>query len=172
MTMLLRDDDVFLTESPTNGRVLYNFALFKEVHEFIAKHGKKHMLAIIASEIANYPELTEYILSRKSEFEFGIHGWKHQHYETWKENEIYVSLKRAKDLVEKVFNTKVEWYFPPWNKRTDEVYRACTRLGVKLNDNWVNAAEVLNGKKADALCFHFWDKEVAQLKQCLEQNLI
>lgn len=166
---LLVDDDVYCTESPTDGRLFYDFDRYKEVHELIAKAGEKHVLAICAAEIPNHPELTEYILRRKEEFVFGLHGWNHEKYSLWPKQAIVRSLERAKERIETVFGTKVEWYFPTWNKRSQEMYSACSDLGLKLNDSWMNLGEALNGVQGkDTIRFHSWDgNEYNQLKEYL-----
>jgi peptidoglycan/xylan/chitin deacetylase (PgdA/CDA1 family) len=164
--MMMVDDDIYTTESPTDGTPLYNFERFKGVHELLANTGLKHTLAICAAEIPNHPELTEYILGRKDEFIFGLHGWNHEKYSTWPRGSIIHSLKRAKERIENVFDTKVEWYFPTWNKRSLEMYEACKELGLKLDDDWVNLTGALSGIKKNTIRFHNWnDNEVEQLKK-------
>lgn len=163
---LLIDDDIFATESPTDGRIFYDFDRFKEVHEIIAQSGQVHGMAICAAEIPNHRELTEYILERKNEFLFGIHGWNHEKYSTWSKEAIIRSLGRAQKRVEAVFDEKVEWYFPTWNKRSDEMYQACSELVLKLNDSWMNLTEALGGIEKETIRFHNWnDEEVKQLRQ-------
>jgi peptidoglycan/xylan/chitin deacetylase (PgdA/CDA1 family) len=166
--MILRDDDIFLTESPRGFGEYYNFDKFKEIHEIISKNGKKHYLAINAGEIENYPELIGYILNRKDEFEFGLHGWQHERYSEWNSEAIEASLARAKKKVEERFNVKVKWFFPPWNKRSEAMKLACERLGLRLNDNWITPQEALEGKTADSICFHYWNNEE---KKCIQQML-
>lgn len=168
---LLIDDDVYCTESPTDGRLFYDFDRYKEVHELIARAGEKHVLAICAAEIPNHQELTEYILNRKDEFVFGLHGWNHEKYSTWQKEAIIRSLGRARDRIETVFDTKVEWYFPTWNKRSDEMYAACDFLGLKLDHYWMNLTEALNGEQKTTIRFHSWnDDEVKQLRKYLWQE--
>lgn len=171
--MILRDDDVFLTESPTDGALFYDFEKFKYAHELIADAGFKHMLAICASEIPNHRELTGYILDRKEEFEFGIHGWGHEKYSTWEnKTNIARSLFRAKERIENVFEVEVKWFFPPWNKRSQQMYDACEEIGLKLDDSWQNFDEYLADKcpEKETICFHYWnDHEVMLLKKALEK---
>lgn len=167
MKLLIVDDDVFATESPTDGKMFYNFDRYKEVHELLANAGLKHTLAICAAEIPNHPELTDYIKSRKDEFIFGVHGWNHEKYSTWPKEALIRSLGRAKKRIEEVFGTEVEWNFPTWNKRSPEMYAACEFLGLKLNDSWMNFTEALNGvKDKDSIRFHSWDdNEFKQLQE-------
>ncbi|MFA6445730.1 MAG: polysaccharide deacetylase family protein [Candidatus Paceibacterota bacterium] len=169
MTPILVDDDVFATESPTDGRLFYDFNRYKEVHELLASAGLKHCLAICAAEIPNHTELLEYIQSRQEEFIFGLHGWNHEKYSTWPKEAIIRSLGRAKDRIEKVFGVKVEWYFPTWNKRSDEMYQACEYLGLKLDDHWCNLTEALHGVEKTTIRFHSWDdNEFKQLRDYVQ----
>jgi len=169
--IILRDDDIYLTESPTDGTLFYDFEKFKEVHELIAGAGLIHTLAICAGEIENHPELTFYILNRKEEFDFGIHGWMHEKYSTWLKENIKSSLFRSKAVIEAVFGVEVKWFFPPWNKRSPEMFEACKELGLKVNDEWMTLTDALNGKKEEVIGLHYWNnEEVKQLKLYVQRQ--
>jgi peptidoglycan/xylan/chitin deacetylase (PgdA/CDA1 family) len=169
MKPLIVDDDPFLTESPNGLGVYYNFEQFKKVHEMIAGAGQIHTLAICAGEIENNPELKEYILSRKDEFNLQLHGWLHERYSEWSKEAIKVSLQRAKDKIEKTFDVEVSLFFPPWNKRSPAMYEACKEIGVKLDDQWVNLTQALAGETKETIRFHSWNTlEVEQLKKYLD----
>lgn len=171
--MMIRDDDIFLTESPRNGRHFYNFEKFVKVHTMIKSYGKLHAIGIIASEIDNYPKLKKYIDDNKRDFIFAIHGWAHQYYATWGVEEIKESLGRAKGKISDVFGITAEHFFPPWNKRSPAMYEACSHLKLKLDEFYTNAEMVLRGDKKDTLCFHYWnDEEVKLLEECLKRNLL
>lgn len=158
--IIYRDDDIYLTESRRSGQV-YNFEEFKKVHEMISGAGKVHTLAIIASEIPNYSELTEYILSRKNEFAFGVHGWEHSNYIGWHKDDILNDLLSAKTRIEYVFDTKCEWFFPPWNRVNHKLINAASKAGLKTNTEYMLPQEDI---KDGVLCFHYWHK--------IEQELI
>lgn len=161
------DDDVFCTESPTNGRLFYNFERYQATHQLLADAGLIHTLAICAAEIPNHPELVEYIMSRKEEFAFGVHGWNHEKYATWPKEAIVRSLKRAKERIETTFGTTVDWYYPTWNKRSPALYAACQELGLQLNDEWVTLKE---SEKPYTIRFHSWDdNEYQLLKQYVQR---
>lgn len=167
--MRLRDDDIFLTESPTQGNQLYNLEKFKAVHEMIVKSGNIHYIAIIAGEIENYPELIKYIRAHKNEFGFGIHGWLHHAYTTWSHEHTYLSLERAKKKIIDTFRVVPKIFFPPWNKTNLEVVVACKQLDLEIDSSFVSPTQALMGQTATSLCFHYWhDGEVAQLKQWLK----
>lgn len=90
-------------------------------------------------------------------------------YSTWEnETNIARSLFRAKERIENVFEVEVKWFFPPWNKRSQQMYDACEEIGLKLDDNWCNFTEALSGVEKETICFHYWnDSEVKQLKEYL-----
>lgn len=166
--IIFRDDDMYLTESPTQGRELYSLEKFKKAHELLVKYGKKHAMAIIAAEINNYPELTKYILSRKDEFIFGVHGWTHNHYATWKQEPIEVSLARAKKKIEETFDVTCEWFFPPWNEQSDALTTACFRVGLKPNYSQTSTTGWIKSERAEAICFHYWsDGQMDELEKIL-----
>lgn len=163
--MIFRNDDIFLTESPRGYGVYYDFEKFKQAHELLK--GQTHLIAIVASEIENYPELTAYILEHKEDFVFGIHGWAHERYSEWEEEGIYRSLKRAKEKIEETFGVEAITFCPPWNKRSDAMYQACSRLGITVQDSFIVAAE-LGEKENDVCCFHYWnDEEMENIKKYL-----
>lgn len=168
MKPLIVDDDPFLTESPNGHGVYYDFEQFKKVHQLIAGAGEIHTIAIIAGEIENHPEMKEYILERKAEFGFGLHGWLHERYSEWQTSAIVVSLGRAR---RKIFETFGEWcteYYPTWNKRSPALYEACKSLDLLLNDDWMTLTEALTGEQKKAIRFHSWNQaEVDQLKKYL-----
>lgn len=160
---MLRDDDVYLTESPRHGTHLYNFEKFKKAHEIIASYKIPHALAIVASEIPAYQELTEYINGRKKEFIFGLHGWTHMDYSVISESAVENSLGRAKLAVYDTFGVYPTWFFPPWNRRSDNLRTACKNLGLELCEHYA-VAQYWNGE--NICCFHYWnDNEVALLNK-------
>ena len=165
---LLRDDDIFLTESPTSGKLLYNFEQFVAVHELIVSSGRQHCLAIIAGEIHNHPELMRYIRERPREFQYGVHGWLHERYTRWPADRITTSLRRAKDKIVETFNVVPSHYFAPWNQVNDAVRLACGELSLAIDEQCANAEYFLNGGTAEVLGFHYWNEaEVHQLAEWL-----
>lgn len=165
---IIRDDDIFLTESPTQGRQLYSLEKFKAVHEYIHSRGFKHHLAIIASEIENYPELVEYIKQHKDECVFGVHGWAHDHYARWNREPIAISFNRAKQKIKDVFEVDVEWFFPPWNELSPSIMMAATDAKLKVNVSQVDPSAWLKGQRANAICIHYWsDDQIGNLKKIL-----
>lgn len=166
--MILRDDDIFLTESATNGRDFYGFEAFCRVHELLASNGKSHAIAIIAGEIENYPELTDYILKRKGEFIFGLHGWQHQRYWEWEYSGIKNSLQRGRDKIIEVFQETPAYFFAPWNWLSDAIHDACSALQMESRKTFVPISKVVIGETADFACFHYWSaEEREQLLTCL-----
>ncbi len=163
--IIYRDDDIYLTSSKRSGQI-YDFEAFKVVHEMLSKNGKIHTLAIIASEIDNHPELTEYILERKNEFEFGVHGWEHSDYSTWKMEDVERDLQMAKEKIEKTFDTKCVWFFAPWNRWNEELILMAKEVGLTLNTEYLTPDQ---DPRSGVLCFHYWIPEQReQLKKWLK----
>jgi len=158
--MLFRDDDIYMTESPTRGSHLYNFEKFKECHELIASHGDIHILGIVAGEIENYPELTKYIKEHQKEMMFAVHGWMHYDYSLWKADKIYKSMMRAKNKITEVFGEVPQWYFPPWNRRNDEVMKAALEAKLRVSDNYVTPDQYLMGQRGELMLFHYWSENI------------
>ena len=84
MALIVRDDDIFLTEAPNSGQPIYDFDAFVKTHEMIAAAGAVHRLAIIASEMRLHPEMLLYIQEHLDECELAVHGWTHADYARWK----------------------------------------------------------------------------------------
>jgi len=167
---LLRDDDIFLTESPTSGKLVYNFEQFISVHETIAASGRLHCLGIVAGEIENHPELRAYIRTRPDEFEYAVHGWLHERYTKWHAEYITNSLRRAKGKIAKTFGVVPRWFFAPWNQVNDGVRSACEALDLLLDERCADPNYFLNGGKGEVLGFHYWhDAQVRQLCEWLRQ---
>lgn len=166
--MILRDDDVFLTTSPTCGRKFIALPAFIETHEAIVAAGRKHVLGIIAGEIFNHPHMLAYIVRHKPECEFAVHGWLHEPYYDWEEEPITDSLTMCRDTIINVFGAMPRWFFPPWNRITEPIRRACSAVGLRVNDSFISPDAALAGNTADALNFHYWhDRERAELLQWL-----
>lgn len=166
--MIIRDDDIYLTESPTQGRQLYSFDKFKKVHEYIVSRGHKHHLAIIASEIENYPELTAYLMEHKDECVFGVHGWAHDHYFKWNRGPIAVSLGRAKEKIKETFGVEVTTFFPPWNELSPALMMGAADVDLEVNVSQCDPQGWLKGERADAICIHYWsDNQYTNLQKIL-----
>ena len=164
--IVFRNDDIFLTKSVRSGQI-YNFKKFKESHELLK--GRIHILSIIASEIDNYPEMKDYILANKKDFRFGIHGNRHENYSTWNEIDIYNDLKLAKNIIDKTFETNTKWFFPPWNRISNNMINACNKLQLKINKNYIIPTQFLLGVRGDVLNFHYWNNdEMKKLIKCLD----
>jgi len=163
--MVYRSDDIFLTSSVRSGQI-YNFDEFKASHELLK--GKIHILSIIAGEIDNYPEMTEYILKNKKDFRFGLHGWLHNDYSKMPKEQIKKELSMGRDKIEKVFDTEVKWFFPPWNRVSEETRSACKEICLKINEKYIIPKQYLEGLRGDVMDFHYWEpNEMKLLKQCL-----
>jgi len=163
--LIFRDDDIYLTKSICSpDRYYYNFEKFKKVHHLLK--GYRHSLAIIASEIDNYPLLTEFLLQNKNDFDFQIHGWNHDDY-TELDNP-YSEIKKAKDKIEKTFGVECTIFYAPYNHRNDKLRKACQKLKLELNEKFVSPEQFLEGKMAKTLYFHYWsDSQVDNLKKIL-----
>jgi len=163
--IVYRDDDIYLTSSERSGQI-YNFEMFKQAHELLSANNKIHTLAIIASEIDNYPEMTEYILSRKDEFDFGVHGWGHSDYSKWDIKDFKQDLIKARNKIEKTFGIKCHWFFAPWNRFTDEMVEATKEIDLETN---IHYSLPEHPRQEDAvLCFHYWiPEQLEQLKKWL-----
>ena len=164
---ILRDDDIYLSNSPRYGTLYYNFNEFVEVHEMIADAGFKHTLAIIASEIDKYPELTEYIKRHLSECNLEVHGWEHADYSKWvNKADITTDMLKAEVKIKKTFGVEPTMFFPPWNRYSDIMKAGVEDSGLKFMGDYVQFPQT-----GDVICFHYWNlEERNMLKEWLNQS--
>lgn len=163
--IIARDDDIFLTCSPTTGKLLYNFDAFVDTCELIWQFKFViHRIGIIASEIYNYPLLKEFIFNNKNRLELCLHGWAHDKYHTWQTKEIINILDLAKKQIENIFEVNVKTYIPPWNKVSAQVIEACDELSLKIDQSPAILYHQ-NPKLCKHVHFHYWNPlEVAAIK--------
>ena len=167
MALIVRDDDIFLTEAPNSGQPIYDFEAFVKAHEMIAAAGATHRLAIIASEIREHPEMFKYIQNHLHECELAVHGWTHADYSRWKRPAwIARSLRDAGNAIEEFFALKPKVFVPPWNKISPHVRKACASLNLTIDTSPFVQHDEARGKTH--VHFHYWNStQVEAVRQWL-----
>lgn len=136
----IRCDDVLLLNNLTGSMknsLRYNsfFGHFLLFDKFLEDNNLHCILTVMAEGIEAYPEWVQYIKLRKHRYTIELHGYSHHYYKGMTEDEAYVSLFKAKILIEEAFDVKVSrWYvpfgrhfFPTWS------LSVCERLGIKFH---------------------------------------
>lgn len=154
-TVEIRCDDVLLLNNLTGSMknsLRYNsfFGHFLLFDKFLEDHDLHCILTVMAEGIIAYPEWVQYIKLRKYRYTIELHGYSHYYYKGMSEEEAYLSLSTARDMIEKAFDVKVtRWYvpfgrhfFPEWS------LRVCERLGLKFHTKGGTTAHKY---------FHYWN---------------
>lgn len=148
----IRFDDVLLFKNLTGSMknsLRYNsfFGHFKKADNLLNEY--PCILTVLADGIPAYPDWVQYIKERPY-FRIEMHGESHFYYENFTEQEGYDSLARAKDAIEKAFDTRVtRWYvpfgrlrFPDWGSKV------CDKLGIRFHTR---------GSIKRDFYFHYWN---------------
>ena len=112
------------------------------------------IITVLSEGIEHYPKWVKHIKEHKHRYKIELHGSSHLRYKYMTPKEAFKDLKKAKDKVEKAFNTKITtWYvpysykkrkgFPDWGKEV------CDKLGIEFDVT----------EKERQFIFHYWHKE-------------
>lgn len=165
----IRNDDVLQVthlsqrqKRVANGRL---FEMFLEADKVFEKYNYPCTLAVLGEGIKHCPEWVDHIKKNIHRYKIELHGYVHNHFAQLTEEQGEEDLKKALDLIEKTFNTKVTtWYVPFGRKSMPEWGGAvCERLGIKLDIPTRKCLPVfwLKDKTIPQVNFHYWD-----LQQC------
>jgi len=155
--MLIRDDDISYFTTPQElekvwekwyGKVDILFAVtpfMVETKEYKIEDREFncHQLGDKEFDIANNVELIDYIkeLLSKGYIKIGLHGYNHRYkiendnliaeYDIKDEEILYQKSKKAKEYLEKLFDTKIDTFVPPDNAVSREAIKALSQSGFK-----------------------------------------
>jgi peptidoglycan/xylan/chitin deacetylase (PgdA/CDA1 family) len=170
--VVMRDDDAFLTRSPRmlDRAPYYNFDKFKSVHEFLADEGLKHSIGIVSGEIKDHPEMKEYILSAKEEYELCSHSHEHKDYSKMTSKEQEEDIKKSVETIEDEFQIRVHKFYAPFNHIDTNLIETCKKLKIELDTDFINPGQALAGMKAHSINFHYWaDEQIKDLKEWVKK---
>lgn len=132
--------------------------------------GKRIKLACIANGVELYPEWVNMI--KVNGWEVQCHGLMHIDMQRQDEEESFIQLKEAKQLLEDTFNQRITQFYPPRLKVSDHLYHACLRLGMTLVvkgdsiDNYKN-----NNLSVPEVYMHYWSQKHIDLCRQLDAGL-
>lgn len=142
--MLFRDDDI---------NKYADVNLLMEIQGLFVKYNKVHTVTLEMEDLWENRALW-YWLMMTPNLDVALHGLRHDDYSTFDYRTIQDHLGCALEYWEE--NSKragykykpITVFYPPWNKVSDDVHRACKDLGLEVND-CVDTAKVYN--------FHWWE---------------
>jgi peptidoglycan/xylan/chitin deacetylase (PgdA/CDA1 family) len=147
---LWRDDDV------SRFTCLHTF---KEIHKGFIKRKETHTAAVLMKDLWENQGIF-YYLATAPYLEIGLHGWTHKDYSTLNYDQCYEEIKKSIHYwvsnSERMVGTakKIDTFFAPWNRESEEIKRACQDNGLKFcnvrKGNW-------NGQ--NVISFHWWSYE-------------
>jgi hypothetical protein len=147
MITLYRDDDV---------SKFTDISLFMKVHSLFGKYQKLHTVAVEMEDLWEN-KVIWYILVTQKNIKVDLHGWKHKDYSILSYQEIVDDIRRSLDYwymnIERGYgidaigkDKKITTFFPPWNRVSDNLKKACIDTGLTLDSR-------IGG---DVYNFHWW----------------
>lgn len=153
-----RDDDVSYTT---------DIHLLMLAHDLIVSRGKLHTVAVQMERLWDNKEVWFFIMTAQH-LRVGLHGWDHSDYSKKPYGEIDVHLRRCKEHWESHVRAypdapKISTFYPPWNRVSDDLRKACHAHGLLIDDRWKGNTGVYG--------FHSWELIEPQRRRKLERAL-
>jgi peptidoglycan/xylan/chitin deacetylase (PgdA/CDA1 family) len=112
-----------------------------------------------------------------------LHGFRHINFAHVMYDEQYEMIQAGKEFLEYTYDTKIEYFIPPYNSYNKYTVLICNRLGLKILDSSGNRLEKLvennedPNKTFDYYWYHAWrffkgNLNIKKLKQWLDQKLV
>jgi peptidoglycan/xylan/chitin deacetylase (PgdA/CDA1 family) len=153
-----------------NGKL---FEMFLEADKIFEEYNYPCTLAVLGEGIKHCPEWVEHIKKNQHRYKIELHGYSHHHFAQLSEEQGEEDLRKALDLIEKTFDTKITtWYVPFGRKSMPEWGGAvCERLGIKLDIPIRKTLPLFwfKDKTIPQINWHYWDKkQVNQVKEIIK----
>lgn len=148
-SILFRDDDI---------NIYTDMGIFTRVHDLFDKHNKVHTIAVEMRDLWESKDIFYYIAMKRN-IKVGLHGWTHKDYSK-------LSFEECNHDIEKSLNywngnrnrmitpemaahesNRIDTFYPPWNRVSDNLIRACERNGLKVDARY---------SLPEVYIFHFW----------------
>jgi hypothetical protein len=160
--MVYRDDDV---------NIYTDLYILTQVQKLFDKYNKVHTITVIMRDLWDSRGVWQWLMTTKN-INVELHGWEHIDYTSVNYETIYNSLKLALMYwgingrrCEEQYKYKlrpITTFYPPWNKVNEDVYKACSDLGLVV-DNRPTGQDVYS--------FHWWEMVEAEQLSRLEGAL-
>lgn len=142
--MIYRDDDI--------GK-FSDVNLLIEIQKLFDKHKKIHTVTLIMHDLWESRGVWEWLMTTPN-LDIALHGWQHVDYSPFQfqamVDELNTALHYWRENIERMgYEYKeITVFYPPWNKVSDNMRLASSKVGLELND-CVDKDEVYN--------FHWWE---------------
>ena len=156
--MIWRDDDV---------NVYADIDTLKRIQALFNKYDKVHTVAILMKDLWEGKGVWYWLMTTPN-LDIALHGSEHKDYSVMSYDEICYDLLRTfhywkEHTVQGGYGLRsIRVFYPPWNKVSDNLRRACAEFNLKVNDS-VDLAEVYN--------FHWWEMIDPDNLKKLEEEL-
>lgn len=166
--MIYRDDDI---------RFGMPFNIFMLAHNKFVLYNKIHTLSLICENINPHEEWVKYVNAHPEEFDIQLHGWIHDTYGLYSQENVELHLEKSMYLINDLFeSTPNKWYLP-WNgwikdygnEKIDWLRPVATKFGLEIDIDCVHITDFLKGKKKETVYFHWWvEKDINNLEELLK----
>ena len=137
-----RDDDISVTT---------DIGLLMKTHALIRKYGKTHTVAVQMERLWENKEIWFFLMTAEG-LVVGLHGWDHSDYSAVVSpvEEISQSLHYWKLHTGAYPEApQIKKFFPPWNRVSADLQRACELCNLELDNRWKKDTGVYG--------FHSWE---------------
>jgi len=103
--------------------------------------------------------------------QISLHGWSHTRVTDYDDKEERIA--RAKEYVENLFGTKVQYFVPPFNHYNQHVVTACQNLGLPISIGGGQLEEFVKRNlhaPHDMYWYHYWRLNPEELDQWLKRS--
>ena len=141
--MIFRDDDINKYADVTT---------LLRVQEIFDKHSKVHTVTLVMEDLWESRGVWEWLLTTPG-LDIALHGWRHRDYSVLSYAEAKVEIDRAlsywrSNVLRMHKERPITVFYPPWNKVSPNLKKACDACGLKVNDS-VDPSQVYN--------LHWWE---------------
>lgn len=156
---LFRDDDISVTT---------DIGLLIKAHELVTDYGGRHAVALLMKDLWDNKEVWLWLMTTPN-LVVGLHGWTHRDYSVLQSTEIIADIELSLTYWREHIGAypeapQIDTFFPPWNRSSPALERACYATGLKLDTRWK--------KDSDVYGFHSWElilpERRAKLVEALE----
>lgn len=162
--MIWRDDDAPYKTKPED---------FYQVHELLAEAEQTHTIAVICRSLHLYPWFTNYVNSRKNEFDIQYHCFDHIDHTQISEADLREQFLLGTSTFQLIFGKRPSVWFPTWNKSNQLSEQIASEYGMKTSKDKISLSYFIkHGGNFDpntVINFHHWyEPEREQLAEALK----
>lgn len=120
------------------------------VHDYFIANDLVETAVIQISQHGRLPDfekkrdLIDY-MNTAPNWDIQLHGWSHDHYHEMAYDDIVRDISAALFHFQRLFNRLPRVWYPPYNKRTEEMERAAATLGLVIDNEEISIKQFVDG---------------------------